>query len=194
VTNPPRNPNRRLEVFDRLLRLVPTGRLVDLGAGHGTFSVRAADAGWDVTAVDARDTRFPEDPRVTWRKQDIREVELQSFDLILNLGLFYHLTVDDQVALLQRAAGRPMILDTHVATSRPTHELSDEVTVGGYRGRLYAEKGWVGRTTASWGNDESFWPTRSELYRMLRDHGYPVVLAAVPWVVRDRTFFLCLPE
>ncbi|QIX26203.1 class I SAM-dependent methyltransferase [Nocardioides sp. JQ2195] len=191
---PNRNSTRRFQLFDALLRQVPTGRVVDLGAGHGAFSVRAADAGWDVTAVDARSTRFPDDPRVTWLEKDIREVDLTDFDLVLCLGLFYHLTVDDQVALLDRAAGRPLILDTHVATRNPTHELSEIVTAGGYKGRLYDEKGWERRPTASWENEESFWPTGRELYRMLADHGYPAVFAGVPWVVRDRTFFLCLPE
>ena len=94
------------------------GRLVDLGAGHGAFSIRAADAGWDVTAVDARTTRFPDDARIQWIHQDVRETSLQGYDLIVNLGLFYHLTLDDQLSLLDRAAGTPMILDTHVATER----------------------------------------------------------------------------
>jgi hypothetical protein len=190
---PSRNPQRRFELFDSLLRQVPTGRLVDLGAGHGAFSVRAADAGWDVTAVDARATRFPDDPRVTWIEKDVREVELEGFDLVLCLGLFYHLTVGDQVALLDRAAGRPLILDTHVATKNPTHPLSEPVTAGGYEGRLYDEKGWERRSTASWVNQESFWPTARELYRMLGEHGYPVVFEGVPRVLRDRTFFFCLP-
>lgn len=184
---------RRSEIFDAILSGFPRGRVVDLGAGHGKFSLRAADLGWDVTAVDARTTRFVEDDRITWVQQDVREVDLEGFDLILCLGLFYHLTLDDQVALLRRAAGTPLVLDTHVATPNPTHPLSGPVEVGGYRGRYYSEEGWEHRNTASWGNVESFWPRRAELYRMLADHGYPAVLAASPWVTRDRTFFLCLP-
>lgn len=183
---------RRTTLFDAVLRQLPRGRLVDLGAGHGIFSIRAADAGWDVTAVDARTTRFPEDDRITWVHQDVREVDLQGYDLVLCLGLFYHLTLEDQVALLRKASGTPLLLDTHVATPDPTHPLSPPVKVGGYRGRLYSEKGWERRSTASWGNTESFWPRRGELYRMLGDHGY-AVYAGSPWVVRDRTFFLCLP-
>jgi methyltransferase family protein len=185
---------RRFQIFDALLRQLPTGRLVDLGAGHGAFSLRAADAGWDVTAVDARDTRFPDDPRVTWVHEDVREFEIAGFDVVACLGLFYHLTLDDQLRLLGATSGTPLILDTHVATPSPTHPLSRPVTIDGYRGRMYSESGWEERATASWRNDASFWPRPRALYRMLAEHGYGTVLAASPWITTDRTFFLCLPD
>lgn len=185
---------RRLRLFDGLLNQFPPGRVVDLGAGHGKFSLRAADAGWQVTAVDARDGRFIEDDRITWVKQDVREFDVAGYDLILCLGLFYHLTVDDQLALLRRAAGTPMIIDTHLATKTPTHPLSPPGTAQGYHGRFYSEGNWEHRDTASWENDQSFWPRPKEFYRMLAEHGYPAVYAGVPWVTTDRTFFLCLPS
>ena len=62
------------------------------------------------------------------------------YDLIVNLGLFYHLTLDDQLFLLDRAAGTPMILDTHVATNKP--QGVGPLRAGqsaGYSGRLYSE-------------------------------------------------------
>ncbi len=189
---------RRLQLFDGLLGTLPKGRTVDLGTGHGMFAMRAADLGWDVTAVDARDERFPVDDRVTWVRQDIREFDLASFDLILCLGLWYHLTAADQQALLKRMAGTPVIIDTHLATGGhiDSHErkLSKPVTVDGYRGRMYSERGWDARPTASWGNDDSFWPTRKAFLSMLAEHGYPVVYAGIPWVTPDRTFFQCLPQ
>src|SRR5699024_587042 len=67
---------RRHILFDAALRAVVPGKLIDLGAGHGGYSRRAADAGWKVTAVDARDIRFPNDDRITWVRQDIRECDL----------------------------------------------------------------------------------------------------------------------
>ena len=185
--------DRRYELFDALLGVFPPGRLVDLGAGHGQFSIRAADAGWDVTAVDARTERFPDDDRVKWVQLDVRDADLSGYDLVLCLGLFYHLTLADQLAFLERAAGTPIILDTHLATAQPTHALSAPVTVQGYVGRLYSERGWKRRPTASWANDSSFWPRPKAFYRMLREHGYGAVFAGAPWVTTDRTFFLCLP-
>lgn len=184
---------RRLYWFSRMLGLFPPGALIDLGAGHGMFSVAAADAGWQVTALDARGDRFPEDTRVDWRVGDVRDHELGDYDVVACLGLFYHLTIDDQLDLLARTSGRPMILDTHVANGRPSpFSLSQPQTMRGYRGRLFEEKDLT-RSTASWGNTDSFWPSTRALHRMLGEHGYDV-LTATPWYLPTRTFFLCLPR
>ncbi len=184
---------RRFQLFDSLLGLFPPGKALDLGAGHGQFSLRAADAGWEVTAVDARDERFPEDERVRWIQQDVREADLDGYDLVFCLGLFYHLTIGDQLTLLRKASGTPLILDTHLASPRPTKPLSARVTAEGYQGRYYQEKAWESRPTASWKNEVSFWPNAPSFYRMLEEHGYSAVFAGSPWVTKDRTFFLCLP-
>lgn len=185
---------RRFELFGTLLSLFPAGRLVDLGAGHGLFALAAADAGWDVTAVDARGDRYPVDDRVTWVTQDVRETATADFDLVACLGLWYHLTADDQVQLLERAAGTPIILDTHVANGKVARaELSDLVEQRGYTGRLYTEPDQATHSPASWGNAQSFWPRARDLYAMLADHGYSV-LTSQPFYQPDRTFFLCLPR
>jgi predicted RNA methylase len=182
---------KRIRLYRTMLERFTPGRLVDLGAGHGLFSTIAADAGWKVTAVDARTERFPDDSRVTWVHEDVRTVDLTGYDLVVCLGLFYHLTVDDQLSLLDRAAGTPMILDTHVGVAATSFPLSDEIERRGYRGRMYQERD-LSADTASWENTESFWPTPKALRRMLTERGY-VVLTANPWYRRDRTFFLCLP-
>ena len=189
----------RLRIFDTMLGWFTPGRLVDLGAGHGAFSIRAADAGWDVTAVDARTTRFPDDARIQWVHQDVRETSLQGYDLIVNLGLFYHLTLDDQLRLLDRAAGTPMILDTHVATEEPNrYNLSEPVRQRGYDGRRYSEpkaklKNSPGAARSAWGNSSSFWPTPDALRQMLDDRGWEVY-TLTPFYLPTRTFFLCQPR
>jgi len=189
----------RLRVFDTMLGWFTPGRLLDLGAGHGAFSVRAADAGWDVTAVDARTTRFPDDARIRWVHQDVRETPLQGYDLIVNLGLFYHLTLDDQLSLLDRAAGTPMILDTHVATDEPNrYNLSELVHERGYDGRRYSEpkaklKNSPGAARSAWGNSSSFWATPDALRQMLDDRGWDVY-TLTPFYLSTRTFFLCQPR
>lgn len=187
--------------FDALLATFPVGSLVDLGAGHGSFALRAAAAGWRVTAVDARDVRFPADRgSVEWRVQDIRETDLQGYDVIANLGLFYHLTLEDQLDLLDRARGKPMILDTHVAPVRDgpfdqsgTLHLGELVTQQGFRGRLFSEAELQANATASWGNEQSFWPVHRALVRMLSQRGWDV-LTWQPYYLDTRTFFLCLPR
>ncbi|HET6168402.1 MAG TPA: class I SAM-dependent methyltransferase [Marmoricola sp.] len=188
-----RTPDLRAKWFKQMLGLFPPGRLIDLGAGHGAFSVMAADAGWEVTALDARGDRFQDDDRITWVTGDVRDVDLAGFDVIACLGLFYHLTIDDQLDLLDRCAGVPLILDTHVANGRPSpFALSDEVTLRGYRGQLFQELDAT-HSTASWGNEQSFWPRPRAMYRMLDERGYDV-LAAVPWYLPTRTFWLCTPR
>ena len=186
----------RIAMFADVLSRFPTGRLVDLGAGHGIFARVGADLGWEVTAVDARDERFPTDRRIQWVRSDIRAFLDQELDVdvVACLGLWYHLTLEDQRTLARCCAPRPLILDTHVAMPEASHPLSPPVTVDGYRGRMYSEPNWEGRATASWQNDASFWPRPQALYRMLAANGYGTVLAAAPWIMVDRTFFLCLPD
>lgn len=184
---------RRMMVFDAVLGMFPPGRLVDLGAGHGLFSKRAADAGWQVTAVDARTERFPADDRITWKQSDVRDTDLSGYDLILCLGLYYHLTLDDQIDLVRRASGTPLVIDTHldVGVTSAKHNLSDRRVVDGYEGRLYTEV--PDTTMSSWKNDLSFWPTPASFYRLLAEHGYHVVLPAEPPQLVDRRFYVALP-
>jgi SAM-dependent methyltransferase len=189
--DPHLNGSRRLQVFERLLRLLEPRSLLDLGAGHGKFSLLAADEGVSVTAVDARDSRFPSDPRVEWRVDDIRNVDLGGYDVIACLGLFYHLTLDDQISLLERCFPTALIIDTHLDQGHHEHakRLSGRVVVDGYEGRWYSEPGAV---TSSWGNPKSFWPTHEAFLRMLELAGYDLVMAVEPWLISDRTFFVAL--
>jgi SAM-dependent methyltransferase len=187
-------PKERKAWVAAMLGLFPSGRLIDLGSGHGQFAQMATDLGWEVTATDVRAERFPVDDRITWRVEDIRDADVSGFDLILCLGLFYHLALPDQLDLLRRCAGTPIVLDTHVATGGPAPmKLSEMRTVGGYEGQLYKEPDQIKNPTASWGNDTSFWPTPAELVRMLGQFGYSV-LSAQPFYLPTRSFFLCLPR
>jgi len=181
---------RRLDTFRRILGAMPPGRLLDLGAGHGAFSLIGQELGWDVTAVDARTDRMPPVDGIRWVQADARSFDVSGYDCIALLGLLYHLELADQRDLLKRCAGTPTILDTH-------HSLRTVVTVDGWEGRFFQEPGETAEEraqvpTASWGNPESFWPTRSSLVRMLHEAGYSTVLALEPPILRDRTFYLCL--
>jgi hypothetical protein len=182
---------RRFQVFDALMSLFPPGKVIDLGAGHGKFARRASDMGWRTTAVDARTERFPDDPRVEWRHEDVRVADVSGYDLILCLGLFYHLTVDDQLDLLGRCAGTPLVIDTHLDVGSGEFKLTKRRTVRGYSGRFYAEPN---RLTSAWGNSESFWPTPESFHAMLRQHGYGVVTAAEPAITPSRRFYLAIPD
>jgi SAM-dependent methyltransferase len=185
------NGHRRVAIFSRLLALFSPGRLIDLGAGHGKFSMVAAKAGWEVMAVDARTERNTAAPGVTWVEGDVRDVDLEGYDLVACLGLFYHLTAEDQLDLLARCKGVPLIIDTHLANGLSTHPLGEEVELQGYTGRVYHEGTGL---LSSWGNQQSFWPTPESFHQMLDQAGYNFVLAVEPWYLPDRTFFLALSK
>ena len=179
----------RIETFKSLISRLSGKRLLDLGCGHGKFSVAAADAGWSVVGVDARTERMPEDSRIEWGQSDIREYPVENFDVISVLGLFYHLDQPSQMDLLKRCAksgASVTILDTHVG-------LSQKASEGGYGGEYYKEPE-QGLSTSSWSNAVSFWPTEESLIKMARDAGFSLIAPVRPPRQKHRTFYICYPE
>ena len=192
-------------VFRSLLSVMRPGRLLDLGAGKGNFSLIAAQLGWDVTAVDARTVRWPDadrvDPatagmirRIRWVQADVRAFPIATgdFDVVCILGLLHHLELPDQVDLLRRCAGTPLILDVRIAKAAPD-------TDGPYAGMLIREHGETREErdavpTASWGNPTSFQHTEESLLRLLADCGYAKTFMMRPPHRSDYTFYLALPR
>ena len=193
-------------IFESILAPLAPGKLLDLGAGKGNFSMSAAAFGWEVTAVDVRTVRWPEidsqaTPElaallesITFVHSDIREFAIgrNEYDLICILGLLHHLEVPDQVALIRKCTGTPLLIDTRIASAEVD-------AVGDYRGMLIKEHGESREErdevpTASWGNETSFRHTEESLTRLLRDCGYPIVFQARPPHRREYTFYLALPR
>ena len=107
----------RVQMASRLLGPGEGRTLLDLGAGTCVFSRRARDAGWKVTAVDARTEVLPDDMEgITFVQSDVREFDPSGFDTIFNLGLLYHLPIQDQKRLLTACAYTRVILETQVHT------------------------------------------------------------------------------
>ncbi len=193
----------KLQIFRALVSLLKPGKMLDLGAGRGNFSLAAVELGWEVTAVDARTMRWPdyeEDPKhaqlirsVDWVVADVREFPIYSgeYDLICILGLLHHLELDDQIKLLRRCSDTLTLLDTRVAP-----EIV--VTEGSYEGEYKSEPGETREErdkvpTASWGNEVSFRHTEESLLRLAQDCGYSKTMAMKPPHRLDYTFYLCLP-
>jgi SAM-dependent methyltransferase len=192
-------------IFRALLALLKPGRLLDLGAGKGNFSLSAAELGWEVTAVDARTVRWPDpnaepDPGaaarirgIRWVQADVREFPIGAgdYDLVCVLGLLHHLEVPDQVALLRRCSGTATLLDTRIAKANPDR-------VGPYEGMLIREHGETREERdavpqASWGNAVSFQHTEESLLRLALDCGYTKMLQMRPPHREDYTFYVLLP-
>jgi SAM-dependent methyltransferase len=198
----------RLASFVSILGALPAGRLLDLGAGHGTFSRIASAMGWEVTAFDVRSVRFPSDARgIRWVTGDVLDLVVApgDFDLILCLGLLYHLELEDQITLLRKLSTTTLLLDTHASTEldpqlNPHRNwLGEIVEVNGYRGRYYSEVKGVAEqerkqvATAAWGNARSFWATEESLVAMLHDCGFATVMTDTAAHEYARSFQLCLP-
>lgn len=184
-------------IFLEILQRFSPGRMLDIGTGHGLFARLAADCGWEVTAVDARETRFPNDARIRWVHEDVRTFDVSGYDVLSCLGLWYHLTLDDQLDIVNRAQGTPLILDTHFALLRwQDHGKTRDVLTRrlvkdrGYEGRLYDESELQDRSTASFHNTQSFWPTEASLRAQLRAAGYDIIEDVRPDIGRDRRFFV----
>jgi aminoglycoside phosphotransferase (APT) family kinase protein/SAM-dependent methyltransferase len=195
----------KANIFKALVALLQRGRMLDLGAGNGNFSIAAAQLGWAVTAVDVRTARWPNpemesDPdlaalirTISWVHADVREfpIEHGEYDLISVLGLLHHLEVPDQVSLLKRCSGTPTLLDTRIAPAIVNRE-------GPYEGALVREHGETREERdavlyASWGNPLSFQHTEESLLRLVLDCGFIKMLQMRPPHGRDYTFYLCLP-
>lgn len=179
---------------DGLGRPLAGARVLDLGAADGAFALEFARQGAEVTALEgregnvrklcsARDAQGLSSLEVV--KEDVRNLSAErfgQFDLVLFLGLLYHLEAEAVVRAAEQAADvcrRLAIVDTHISLRGRT-----EVRVGAhtYYGSLQREFDPEAGTEeqerlsrSALGNPESFWPTRASLYNLLGDAGFTSV-------------------
>lgn len=179
-------------------------RILDIGCLEGYFSIECALQGADVLGVDGkllnvRKCEFVRSvlgvERATFVQGDAMKLTREShgrFDVVLALGLLYHL--EDPYAFLENVAGLCdgfIVIDTHVVLEdqpetikegwRP--DLSEMRTLTfrerRYEGRLFREfpPGTARDVkdvspTASLENELSAWLTEESLVRMLHDVGF----------------------
>ncbi|MHB8658425.1 MAG: class I SAM-dependent methyltransferase [Solirubrobacteraceae bacterium] len=190
-------------------------RVIDLGALEGLYGLELALRGAEVVFVEGREVsaakiRFAARElgleRVEVRTEDVRRLSSAThghFDVVLCLGLLYHLDHASLLELLARmldVCRGVLVLDTHIALEDdelnvvgvdlwidPAASLSSmrEVSRGGrtYRGRDYLEHRpeagdaeRLGSLWASLDNGTSFWPTRPSLLSALVEAGFTSVL------------------
>jgi SAM-dependent methyltransferase len=169
-------------------------RVLDLGCEEGHFGLEFARHGADVVAVDVRPehlrrARFMAEAvgarRFETRLADVRELEpvaLGEFDLVLCLGLHYHLDTPDLFRLFETlAAVCRWALVLYGQFSLADREARE------HRGRPYhgravfehaaqtpvAERRRLG--LASPDNPESFWLTKPSLINLLTESGFSSV-------------------
>ena len=182
---------QRVDRVVQLVRDLGAGPLeeltvLDLGAYEGAFSIELARQGATVVAVEGREehaekTRFAASvlglDRLEVIQGDVRSVDslgLGSFDVVLCLGILYHLEAPDVVQLVRDLAQRCTqfaIIETQVGL-RPSTRVADGDRE--YFGLSYSED--ISHPGASLDNPSSFWPTRPSLLNLLGDAGFSSVL------------------
>lgn len=169
--------------FARCLNLfAPKGStVVDLGCCEGGFSVEIARMGYQVLGIEVREEHIE---RCHYLKDNCEKLDLEFIqsdvsadgvfgeqDIVLCCGLLYH--IKNPTSFLQRIcslARRMIILQTHFAPmeGKDSFHLSPLTEHEGSAGRWYrddpvAPLGGVGV--------DSFWLTRAEIVRILRQSG-----------------------
>lgn len=182
----------RLETFSQILELIRPMlpehfKAIDLGCGHCLFMDTAADQGFDVYGLDAREERVP----AKWRERvtlgRVQDADLAPYDCIFCLGIYYHLTLEDQLAMVAKFSGRPAIVDTHYCSAAPSKTLMAGGQV--YAGRDYAEGTAL---TSSYNDPVTFWPTEPDLIRILGQNHQ--VMKWLPEHYPGRSFYLLIPK
>lgn len=146
----------------RILQMVRdlTGRpldqlsILDLACGEGVYAIECALRGAKVVAIDARTERMDVGrefarrltlDNLRFEQGDVRNVSVEShgrFDVILFMGILYHLDVPDSFNVLKRLVAmcrHALIIDSHVAIL-PFDSIEYEGhTYYGRRGREHAD-------------------------------------------------------
>jgi SAM-dependent methyltransferase len=183
--------------------------ILDLACGEGVYAIECALRGAEVVALDARTERMSHGiefakrlglNNLRFEQTDVRSLTVEShglFDVILCLGILYHLDVPDSFHVLQHLHSmcrHLLIVDTHVS-SNP----SQAAEYGGrtYRGRRVREHAdhdpetvRRDRVLMSLDNTFSFHFGRPSLVNLLVDTGFTSVCEChappEPYAVKDR--------
>jgi SAM-dependent methyltransferase len=173
--------------FDRL-------RILDLGCGEGVYAIEAALHGAQVLAVDARNERMDQGAEVARRhglanvefiRADARTLSPEThgtFDVVLFLGLLYHLDAPELFPMLDNVyemCDRLLLIDTLVALEPEEHFDWKGQRYEGLRWRAHEDDDppevRLGRLLRSIDSTFAFRLTRESLHRALHAAGFSSV-------------------
>src|SRR6266516_5186734 len=181
-------------VSDLVPRPIEELRVLDLACLEGLYSIEFAKRGAQVVGIEGREAnvakaRFAKEAlgldSVEFIEDDVRDLSRDAhgeFDVVLCIGILYHLDAPDVFVLVERIADvcrQLAVIDTHVALS-PRSKRS----YGGreFRGISYVEHSAAAApseraesTWASLDNARSFWPTKPSLLNALACAGFTSV-------------------
>ncbi|HEX8075986.1 MAG TPA: methyltransferase domain-containing protein [Thermoleophilaceae bacterium] len=194
-------------VSDLTGKRLGSARVLDLGCNDGGFSLELARLGArEVLAIEGREANLAKAiasrdaeglTQIEFLHGDARDLSRErhgQFDVVLCLGLLYHLDVpavfEFARALASVCRGYALV-ETQVGLSAKQTVRYDGKS---YEGLWYDED--VAQAGASLDNRRSFWPTKPSLVNLLADAGFtsvaevlhPVVPTLAPY--RDHTLLL----
>lgn len=196
-------------------------RILDLACLEGMVSVELARRGARVLGIEVRDANVA---RARFAKEvlglesfeivqdDVRSLsrgKYGSFEIVLCLGILYHLPAPDVFLFAERIAEvteRFALFDTHVALPESRRELLGPPLSYDYRGRAYPGRDYrefdpsvseADRLKWGWSTIDvrpSFWPTRAALLDLLTAAGFTSLHESLtpPWLgmAEDRVTLL----
>lgn len=184
--------------------------MLDLACLEGLYGIELARHGAEVVGIEGREAniekaRFAKDvlalDNLTFVQDDVRNLCAEKyghFDVVLCLGILYHLDAPDVFHFVEKMAEvcrRLAVIDTHVGITPNRSFIYNSKEYSGWAflehrpGLSQEEK--LKDAWASLDNDYSLWLTRPALFNLLTDSGFTSVYAchspAVPgqWTDRD---------
>lgn len=169
-------------------------RVLDLACLEGLYGIEMALQGAKVVAIEGREAnvekaRFAKEAlsleNIDIVRDDVRNLSAEKygqFDVVLCLGIFYHLDSPDVFHFMESVAevcNRLAVIDTHVSA---VAEKCYAYKGNSYWGRVYPEHSpdstLEERAKSLWSsvdNINSFWLTRPSLYNLLGRVGFSSV-------------------
>lgn len=186
---------RVIQTVADLSRRPLTGlRILDLGSAHGAYSIELARRGAQVVGIEAREAWLEQARRqvqessltnVEFVSDDVRNLSKDKygeFDIVLCLGILYHLDAPDVFEFVERVSEVCLdfaVVETHI-TGAPV--LSHDWRGNRYWGASTYEHAPGASTDeklknlgASVDNEQSFQFTKASLCNILRDAGFTSV-------------------
>jgi 2-polyprenyl-3-methyl-5-hydroxy-6-metoxy-1,4-benzoquinol methylase len=159
-------------------------RILDLGAFEGAFAIELARHGAKVVMIEARKphvakARFVKEVlslnNLDVVQDDVRSLSSSygSFDVVLCLGLLYHLDAPDLIPFLtavHEVCEHLVILETQMSL---TARAQIQGPGGVYSGRYFGEN--VHQFGAAIDNSRALWLTKASLLNLLQDVGFTSV-------------------
>jgi SAM-dependent methyltransferase len=180
---------------DALGRPLEGARVLDIGAAEGLYAIELARHGAEVVALEGRRTNVE---KANFLKEtlglenlqivqdDVRNITREAygeFDLVLCLGILYHLDGPAAVRLVHATAEvcrRVAVVDTHISFAAKQSLTVDGRTYAGRSVREFDAQASADEqerlSRSSIGNPESMWLTRPSLYNLLGDAGFTSVM------------------